>query len=321
MTAHQPLRHAHPGAAAPHRTAYSPTSTGSSVGLFIAGVYLRSLRMSRELGVAAVCKKAALTRGKLLGAENGTYALGLDEITALLTGPYNMPEQVCRGLVDFLQAAADADLVAGESVVDTGSGWQGRLAALEHRATAAVLYTRELPGFLREPDHTSPLGGFGAGIPRPGIIGTDTTVITDESVLGRLPRDPELRRAQLQRLLAAADDDRVQLRLLPHTHLRREAGPLTELIVPASAPASADDLWVYITEADGSAVYDAGPAAEARLGGLVNGALTAALTADETRVRLRAAATSTHPVAPAGAPYASAHAVPHTAGPQTGVGQ
>ncbi|MGW1411883.1 Scr1 family TA system antitoxin-like transcriptional regulator [Streptomyces sp. NPDC002403] len=257
----------------------------------VAGNYVRYLRNRLHLKVSDVRGPAGPSHATMSRTESGARPLSQEEAETLLAA-YRVSEPGRRGFARFLYETAFAvkyrEVLPLDKAVDHTTGWPDRLAALEHRATAALVYAQRLvPGFLRTPDYTARLidspDPTDLQITRPATIGASTTVVLEESVLMRLLGAPPMFAAQLQYLIDAVDNQSIAVRVLPLDSAVHGEFPehLAELILP-------NDTRIYAAESQ-HATYYSGPVAERRMGGFLARVTEAALPEDESRELLRLA--------------------------------
>ncbi|MEE1741160.1 Scr1 family TA system antitoxin-like transcriptional regulator [Streptomyces sp. BE147] len=258
-------------------------------GQIVAGAFVQYWRESRRLGIADVRGPVRLSHSEMSRVESGSRPLTPAEADTLLAGPYQVTAPGREGFARLLHEVAFAvkhPAVPVHMVSDSGAGWTDRVAALEHRAIRARVYSQRLiPGFLRTPDYTAHLPlppDEHAQITRPASIGECTAVVLEEAVLTYPLGGPAVFAGQIQHLIDAVDDRRIQLRIHPvDSDVHGEIEHLTEFVLP-------DGTWIYAIE-DSHATYHSGLTAERRMGSFLDRVTAAALPEDRSRELLRLA--------------------------------
>ncbi|MER6719885.1 Scr1 family TA system antitoxin-like transcriptional regulator [Streptomyces halstedii] len=254
-------------------------------GQIVAGSYLRFLRQSRGLTLATVCGLLGLSHTAMRGVESGSRPLTWHQAETLLAGPYRVPEHKREGFARLLHGTAshlENEQPPAHVITDSSTGWQDRLAALQHRADAGRVVDRLFPEFLRTPGYTalldtapdpsSPQITYPTSIGAPG-----TLVVLEESALLSPYGGPAIFAEQLQGLLTAVRLGHIRIRILPLDALDHgEIARVTEIRLPGGT------LLYAIPDMCG-VTYHSGVPAEERLGEVLRRVTKAALSAAESQ--------------------------------------
>ncbi|MFF4179862.1 Scr1 family TA system antitoxin-like transcriptional regulator [Streptomyces sp. NPDC001750] len=205
--------------------------------------------------------------------ESAGRALSDSEATDLLSRYGVVSHEELAGFAAFVGECGTPR--SAYRMVDEHHGWLNRLAALEHQAREARVYSQTLiPRFLRtsEYDAACPCPSTaGAPVTRPPVGAEHATVLLESTVLSRPVGGRHILADQLHRLLQIADRGLVHIRIVPvNAQIYAPAAPLTALVLPG-------DVIVCASEDGDRITYRTGPAETAGMRQFLRRAAAAAL--------------------------------------------